>query len=227
MVPAAPATFSITTGCFRISPSLGATMRAAESTPPPAENGTINVIGFDGHACADTDDANASDTSVATSVTTGFDAWNIRPPDGRAWHLPATSVLVITSHDKRHPRQVAAGRGSDRAAGDVPRPRPRNAAQGHPRRSAEGPPAASLRDRADRAVRRQPDHRPAGARRPEAAGSRRQAAGERHVRRAAGAGERELRRRRGTFGGNRGKRKGHPESPPGTLRRSRTRSRCS
>ena len=44
----APATFSITTGCLSSSPSLVLTRRAVASTPPPAENGTIIVMGLEG-----------------------------------------------------------------------------------------------------------------------------------------------------------------------------------
>ena len=48
MVPAAPVTFSITTvwpSAIRIRSVIA---RAIESVGPPAANGTIRVIGFDG-----------------------------------------------------------------------------------------------------------------------------------------------------------------------------------
>src|SRR5260221_7264490 len=44
-MPAAPLRFSITTGCFHLSVSLVATVRAEMSVPPPGGNGTIQVTG--------------------------------------------------------------------------------------------------------------------------------------------------------------------------------------
>ena len=59
MVPDAPVTFSMMTGCpsdFRIG-SLR--VRASVSTGPPAPNGTIRVTGWDGYGCAAAAPANA------------------------------------------------------------------------------------------------------------------------------------------------------------------------
>src|SRR5262245_10662556 len=52
-MPPAPATFSITTGCLRMSDRGGARMRASTSLPPPAANGAINVTGREGQASGD------------------------------------------------------------------------------------------------------------------------------------------------------------------------------
>src|ERR1700719_4071163 len=52
MVPPAPVTFSITTGCPSDCPIRSPTTRAITSVGPPAANGTIMVIGRDGKDCA-------------------------------------------------------------------------------------------------------------------------------------------------------------------------------
>src|SRR5438046_9887816 len=54
MVPAAAPTFSITMVWPSASPIATACRRALASTPPPAANGTISVIGRVGQSCADT-----------------------------------------------------------------------------------------------------------------------------------------------------------------------------
>src|SRR5580692_3094686 len=52
MVPPAPVTFSMTTGCPSDCPIRSPTTRALTSVGPPALNGTIMVIGRDGKVCA-------------------------------------------------------------------------------------------------------------------------------------------------------------------------------
>src|SRR5260370_7281560 len=52
MVPPAPVTFSITTGCPSDCPMRSPTTRAITSVAPPAANGTIMVTGRDGKDCA-------------------------------------------------------------------------------------------------------------------------------------------------------------------------------
>jgi len=52
MLPPAPARFSMTKGCPRISAIFGVTVRATMSVPPPGGNGTMTRIGFDGKFCA-------------------------------------------------------------------------------------------------------------------------------------------------------------------------------
>src|SRR5215207_4378027 len=59
-MPAAAPTFSTTMVWPSISPMRCAWMRALTSTPPPAANGTISVMGRVGHSCACTDPAQAS-----------------------------------------------------------------------------------------------------------------------------------------------------------------------
>jgi hypothetical protein len=48
MMLLAPARFSITMFCPKASEALGLIKRNVTSTGPPAGNGTINRIGFDG-----------------------------------------------------------------------------------------------------------------------------------------------------------------------------------
>ena len=48
MLPAAPVTFSMTTGCPSVSRMRSARMRANTSAGPAAGNGTTRVIGRDG-----------------------------------------------------------------------------------------------------------------------------------------------------------------------------------
>src|SRR5215207_6742725 len=52
MLPPAPPRLSITTCWFQASESFAATIRATESMPPPAGNGTTRRTKRDGHACA-------------------------------------------------------------------------------------------------------------------------------------------------------------------------------
>src|SRR5258706_4798159 len=51
-LPEAPVTFSITTVCPSVLRICSARMRASTSVGPPAENGTISVIGRDGKLSA-------------------------------------------------------------------------------------------------------------------------------------------------------------------------------
>ena len=52
MTPAAPPRLSMTNGWPSAAASLSATIRATASTPPPAGNGTIKVIGRTGYLSA-------------------------------------------------------------------------------------------------------------------------------------------------------------------------------
>src|SRR5215468_1531125 len=52
MLPAAPLTFSMTTGCPSGARIRSAMTRASVSIGPPAANGTTIVIGRDGKVCA-------------------------------------------------------------------------------------------------------------------------------------------------------------------------------
>src|ERR1700676_5116956 len=52
MTPAAPPRLSVTNGWPRPAASLSATIRATASTPPPAGNGTIKVMGRSGYLSA-------------------------------------------------------------------------------------------------------------------------------------------------------------------------------
>src|SRR5438874_32201 len=59
MLPPAPGTFSISTGCPSASPAPSATMRATTSEEPPGPNGTTSLTGFPGNVCAWTAPASA------------------------------------------------------------------------------------------------------------------------------------------------------------------------
>jgi hypothetical protein len=67
-VPAAAPTFSTTTVCPRISPIASACSRALASTPPPAANGTISVIGRVGQSCATAGVTNTAHAASAASA---------------------------------------------------------------------------------------------------------------------------------------------------------------
>jgi hypothetical protein len=68
MVPAAAPTFSTTMVWPRISPIASACSRALASTPPPAANGTISVIGRVGQSCAGAVAGKAARAATAATV---------------------------------------------------------------------------------------------------------------------------------------------------------------
>src|SRR3954468_24964435 len=68
MVPAAAPTFSTTMVWPRTSPIASACRRALASTPPPAANGTISVIGRVGQSCADTVELKVPSIAAAAST---------------------------------------------------------------------------------------------------------------------------------------------------------------
>ena len=100
MVPAAPATLSITTGCLSWSASFGMIRRAVESTPPPAAKGTMTAMGLAGKFCACA--SAAPQTQTAASVLK-----NARDPNMSSSLislkelLPChATILVMTSYNK-------------------------------------------------------------------------------------------------------------------------------
>src|SRR6266571_5150865 len=68
MVPAAAPTFSITMVWPSASPIASACRRALASTPPPAANGTISVIGRVGQSCAEAIVVKAPSVAAAASA---------------------------------------------------------------------------------------------------------------------------------------------------------------
>src|ERR1043165_8691219 len=68
MVPAAAPTFSITMVWPSASPIAAACRRALASTPPPAANGTISVIGRVGQSCAAAGAVKPASIAAATST---------------------------------------------------------------------------------------------------------------------------------------------------------------
>src|SRR5215207_1912224 len=68
MVPAAPVTFSITTVSFSVARIFSPMTRASTSLGPPAANGTMMVIGFDGNVCACAD-ATSANNPAATAAS--------------------------------------------------------------------------------------------------------------------------------------------------------------
>src|SRR6185503_18923883 len=67
MLPPAPPTFSMMTGCPSDGRIASARMRAAVSVDPPGGNGTITVTGRDGQVCAAARPADAASASAANS----------------------------------------------------------------------------------------------------------------------------------------------------------------
>ena len=72
MVPPAPVTFSMTTGCPSDCPIRSPMTRAITSVGPPAANGTIMVIGRDGKDCAAALPANPDIAAIAVIAKTSL-----------------------------------------------------------------------------------------------------------------------------------------------------------
>ena len=71
IVPPAPTVFSTMIVCFSARPIACPSMRATVSVGPPAANGTISTMGFDGYSCAAAGTANAP-TAVSATIIPSF-----------------------------------------------------------------------------------------------------------------------------------------------------------
>src|SRR5919106_2946164 len=79
MFPPAPGRFSTTTCCPHALVSSWPMTRATRSVVPPAGNGTITLIGFDGYGSAARAAALASRSIAATAALRDFSVFNLGP----------------------------------------------------------------------------------------------------------------------------------------------------
>src|SRR3954471_103033 len=85
--PPAPPRFSITTGCFRISLTLGATWRITMSVEAPGAKGTMILIGCSGHSARE---------PVATTRRDAASHWEI------VIAVTSGGVVIECSHETHH-----------------------------------------------------------------------------------------------------------------------------
>src|SRR5580692_8086637 len=92
MVPPAPVTFSMTTGCPSDWPMRSPTTRAITSVGPPAANGTTMVIGRDGKDCAAALPAKPDIAATAVVAKTSLRIGMVRSLDGGLRQNPAPNL---------------------------------------------------------------------------------------------------------------------------------------